>query len=565
VNAPRLVLDRLDQPPGEPDGTPAVHLRGHAPRLIPIDYGLAVIVFGDAESLRELVRVFEVEEVDVLLVVAVAELHKPLRDEIRDTGAEEALILLMLLLGTDNAERLDGVFEGRVERHLEKPDVPLCRVGRGHVVLREERVEFLDILELPVLRLKTKIIGVGKQRIREERYHHANKTVSKRACAHSKPLRESLRPIVGKERGGRERESKGAHCGYTHANNNKILADIYRYYMVRVDKTSDKYVEEFAMPIGKGSFFTKSHYESVTGLADPKLTELVVHCLELVAELKNTGFPFRFKGGNSLLLILPHPERFSIDVDIVAESDTKEITRAVEKIIASDTSVFTRYEVRPHKTKPWLPMISFKLFFNSIYQSDEDAYVMLDAVLEKAPYPGEMRLIACGDIFSVDSEVETPSTSGLIADKMLTLGPSTLGIPLGKEKEAQRLKHIFDIASLLRTPYKVSLVREAIMPCIEQENAIQKKKIKFQSIQQDTLLFLAQTKGLNDAIRKQAIGQRQDPIGADSSSPEGLRMAYRREICLGFDDFSAHLFRTRYTWERLEEDAASVAALLETL
>jgi hypothetical protein len=323
------------------------------------------------------------------------------------------------------------------------------------------------------------------------------------------------------------------------------------------------------------SLFTKKHYESVTGLADPKLTELVIHCLELVEQLQATGLPFRFKGGNSLLLILPHPERFSNDVDIATGASKDEVIRAVESIVtarcaspgALHPTRFTRYEVRAHKTKPWLLMISFKLFFKSFYQSDEDAFVMLDAVLRKSPYPGIMRPIVCGDIYQTDTKVETPTTSGLIADKLLTLGPSTLGIPLGKGKEAQRLKHVFDITSLLHYECNIDNVREALLPCIEQEADLQRKNIKFQDIRQDTLAFLAETRGLNDEICTQALAEQSAGSAGSAAdlSPENLAEAYRYEILRGFHEFCAYLFRTKYTWKRLEEDAASIATLLEKL
>ena len=70
------------------------------------------------------------------------------------------------------------------------------------------------------------------------------------------------------------------------------------------------------MILGRREYFGRDHYEAHAGLAPPHLAELVVHCLELVAALASRELPFRFKGGNSLLLILQSLERFSIDVDI---------------------------------------------------------------------------------------------------------------------------------------------------------------------------------------------------------------------------------------------------------
>ncbi|MDR2733669.1 MAG: nucleotidyl transferase AbiEii/AbiGii toxin family protein [Spirochaetota bacterium] len=318
------------------------------------------------------------------------------------------------------------------------------------------------------------------------------------------------------------------------------------------------------MPIAKESYFTREHYEKASGFANPALAELVVHCLELVAELWKSGLSFRFKGGNSLLLILPQPERFSIDVDIVTEASRAELNQIMTEIVSpARSSVFKRFEVRPHKTKPWLPMISFNLHFNSLYQSEEDAFVMLDAVLENAPYPGVMRPLVCGDIYAADLQIETPSTSGLIGDKLLTLGPATLGIPLGKGKEAQRLKHIFDVSTLLRGEYDLALVREAIDACVKQENALQQKSCVFPDVREDTLSFLAQTQGLNDELCTQAANEERNVMGAKYATPGEYLAACRREILQGFHEFAAHLFRTKYSWQRLAEDAASITALLE--
>jgi hypothetical protein len=320
------------------------------------------------------------------------------------------------------------------------------------------------------------------------------------------------------------------------------------------------------MPVAKKSYFTREHYEKASGFADPKLTELVVHCLELVAELWTSGLTFRFKGGNSLLLVLPQPERFSIDADIVTEASRAELSQIMSEITSpARASVFTRFDVRPHKTKPWLPMISFNLYFKSLYPGEEEAFVMLDAVLEKAPYPGLMRPLVCGDIYSTDLKIETPSASGLIADKLLTLGPATLGIPLGKGKEAQRLKHIFDVALLLRGEYDLDLVREAIDACLKQENALQQKNFEFPIVREDTLAFLAQAQGLNDTLCSQAAQEERNLMGAKYPSPEEYHAACRREILQGFHEFGSHLFRAKYSWQRLAEDAASITALLEKL
>jgi hypothetical protein len=306
------------------------------------------------------------------------------------------------------------------------------------------------------------------------------------------------------------------------------------------------------MILGNKACFTRDHLDAQKGVAPGPLCELVVYSLELVSQLANKGLEFRFKGGNSQLILLEEPQRFSIDADIVTTVPKEELIALVESI-AEDCELFSRCEVRQHKTKPWLPMVSFKLFFKSVYGDDdgapEDPNVMLDAVLEPAPYPGLRKRIRCGDLYVADQTVELPTISGLIADKLLCLGPATLGIPMGKGKEAQRLKHVFDVAFLSRHPHDIDLVLEAIAPCMAQENRIQKSEWTLEQVVSDTLEFV-------NAVEAHATKP------SDESLEPGT---YLDEIARGFDGFRTHLFREEYTWERLREDCSVIASLLAQL
>ena len=302
------------------------------------------------------------------------------------------------------------------------------------------------------------------------------------------------------------------------------------------------------MILGKKQHFTREHFEAKKGIAPSYLCELVVYCLELVSQLVSHELVFRFKGGNSLLVLLENPQRFSIDVDIVTTESKEAMITLVEKIVA-DCELFTRYEVRQPKTKPWLPMISFKLFFKSHYQKDEDAFVMLDAVLEPAPYGGIGKQVRCRDLYESDVKVEVPSVSGLIGDKLLTIGPATLGIPLGKSKEAQRLKHVFDVALLSRQGFDRAEVLASVVGCMAQECRIQQRTCSYEEVVVDTLKFLGEP-----------MSHPTQP--ALSAVPEG---GYLYEIVKGFDGFRQHLFHIDYTWALLQQDCASVAEVLRAI
>jgi hypothetical protein len=302
------------------------------------------------------------------------------------------------------------------------------------------------------------------------------------------------------------------------------------------------------MILADTSHFTREHYEAHKGSAPSHLCELVVHCLELVSQLAHHGLSFRFKGGNSLLVLLEDPQRFSIDVDIVTSAGKEQLIALVERIVSS-CELFTRYEVRQPKTKPWLPMISFKLFFGSHYQKEEDAFVMLDAVLEEAPYPGVHKPVRCASIYRSEQRVEVPSVSGLIGDKLLTIGPATLGIPLGKGKEAHRLKHVFDVSLLSTQGWDAAAVRASIEGCMAQENRIQQRSCAWNEIAADTLRFL------------------DEPLAHETRPDLGsvAESGYLYETVKGFDAFKGHLFRVDYTWDLFRADCRKVRDLVSGL
>jgi len=301
------------------------------------------------------------------------------------------------------------------------------------------------------------------------------------------------------------------------------------------------------MLLGEKRLFTKEHYEAHRGVAPPELCELVVHCLELVAQLAKSGLAFRFKGGNSQLILLETPSRFSIDVDIVTTVEKSELTGIVERI-AADCELFTGCEVRPHRTKPWLPILSFNLFFDSIY-GEPGAKVMLDSVLEPAPYGGVVKRVESGALYTSEQEVELPTVSGLMADKMLCISPKTVGIPLGKNKQAHRLKHVFDVANLSRHSPDLGEARDALNACLTQENAMQKSTWSYDEVAEDTIAFC-------------------DAVLAHETYPglEGIdEKSYLGEIVAGFPGVGAFLFRREYDWDHLRRDVRAVIDTFEAL
>ncbi len=292
-------------------------------------------------------------------------------------------------------------------------------------------------------------------------------------------------------------------------------------------------------------YFSREHIEKCAFNTSSFLTEQAVHCLELVAELVECGLSYQFKGGNSLLLVLDEPKRFSIDVDIATDFSKEKIEEVLDALVQK-YGVFTRWERRQHKTKPWLPLSSYHLYFNSLFEEGDDVSVMLDVQMRRSPYKTEFKKVTCGDVYKSDTLVELPLPSSIISDKLLTLGPSTLGIPTGKGKHAQRLKHVFDVSRLLRLKPDIAAVRESFKACLEQENDLQNTRYTVAEIVQDTLAFCWSVALHNEK-----------PISSNSVVLD--------ENANGLIPFSLHLFDRGYEWENLQADMARAALCISAV
>jgi len=293
-------------------------------------------------------------------------------------------------------------------------------------------------------------------------------------------------------------------------------------------------------------FLSREHIEKFRFNAPAALAEEAVHCLELVAELVDAGLLFQFKGGNSLLLILPEPKRFSIDVDIATDAPREQIEQCLDAIV-SRSRVFKRWEKRQHKTKPWLPIASWYLYFDSVIKDGTETSIMLDAQLRRSPYRTGKKKIACGKLYESATLVELPLPSSIIGDKLLTLGPNTLGIPVGKGKEAQRLKHVFDVSRLLATRPLLSEIHESFLACLRHENEIQERGRSTDEIINDTMSFC-----------------RSAAPYAEMPPDQGLSPVMSENV-RGLPVFAGHLFDAGYSWKHLKRDMARVALCVEAI
>jgi hypothetical protein len=244
--------------------------------------------------------------------------------------------------------------------------------------------------------------------------------------------------------------------------------------------------------------------------ADPHLIERQIYAFELVGLLAGSGRSFVFKGGTSLLLLLPAAHRLSIDVDIVGDFSIDEL------VPLSKAGVFVRVEEDKRKESR-IPKKHFKFFYLSSIDKNE-SYVLLDVLYSEHGYPRLQKVpIQCA-IFQVDEklDVDTPTTNGILGDKLTAYAPNTIGVPFGKQKSMEIVKQLFDIGELFGACDDVSeaglsynsLQRQE---CAYRQSAATVDETLSDSIETSFLLCQSQLKGSidNEDIRELHRGIKQ--------------------------------------------------------
>lgn len=216
---------------------------------------------------------------------------------------------------------------------------------------------------------------------------------------------------------------------------------------------------------------------------DPILVEKVIKALTLLEAL-NKRCNFIFKGGTSLLLLLPSPLRFSIDIDIIMEEKPDNIEQIFQKIIAQ--TLFTHYE-EDERGHTDIPKEHYKFYYESALTGQGDNYILLDIVFCDNPYPKTIEKAIQSPIISIQGKptsVRVPDINGILGDKLTAFAPKTIGIPIGEEKELEIMKQLHDVGHLFNFADNLSLVSKSFIE-------VAKAEINFRGLSID----------VNDALR----------------------------------------------------------------
>jgi hypothetical protein len=193
------------------------------------------------------------------------------------------------------------------------------------------------------------------------------------------------------------------------------------------------------------------------GNCDPGLLEKCVHALTLLGHLAESGLPFMFKGGTSILLHLPRIRRLSIDIDIVSPAADAELDRIVQRI--GETAPFIRAEENQREAsaerEPLPQRRHFKFWFRSDRAPDGVAYVLLDVVQESHCPHTTITLPIRTSFVTPDREITVtlPTIDSLLGDKLTAFAPTTTGVRLRKPggdvgEIMQVAKQLFDVGVL---------------------------------------------------------------------------------------------------------------------
>jgi predicted nucleotidyltransferase component of viral defense system len=191
----------------------------------------------------------------------------------------------------------------------------------------------------------------------------------------------------------------------------------------------------------------------VLGGCNQDILERSLYALTLLGRLVDSGLPFVFKGGTSLLLHLPQVRRLSIDIDIVCGEKSEIVNHVVAQIGQQAPFIRVEEDDRQHRDLP--RRRHFKFFYRSAIGGQLEVPLLLDVVEEtRIQYKLTHRPIQTS-FLKPEREVivQLPTLESLLGDKLTAFAPTTIGVPLRKAdgtpgEVMQVTKQLFDIGVL---------------------------------------------------------------------------------------------------------------------
>ena len=211
------------------------------------------------------------------------------------------------------------------------------------------------------------------------------------------------------------------------------------------------------------------------GIRDKNLIEKVIHAFSLLDLLAQSGCPFHFKGGTSLMLILGKAtNRLSIDIDIMCPPGTQ-----IEQYLNNlSQNGFLRYEMVERKQAGKnVPKSHSKFFYQVAYKGakDVESFILLDVLYEDCHYEQVQEVEIDSSFITTEGKkhlVKVPSVGDILGDKLTAFAPETTGVPYfkkGKSSSLEIIKQLYDIGRLFEKVDDLTITARAFKSIAEIE------------------------------------------------------------------------------------------------
>lgn len=273
----------------------------------------------------------------------------------------------------------------------------------------------------------------------------------------------------------------------------------------------------------------------------------MIYALHLLEYIKTNGLDFVFKGGTSLVPLLEEGNRFSIDIDIICNSDRETLERILNKVI--DSSNFKSFELDEHRSyKEGVPKAHYSFTFDSAKKGKYSGTIFLDVLIEDSIYPELTEKPVQTKWIETENEIKivVPTIDAITGDKLTAFAPNTVGIPYFKGRDQQPFsmeicKQLFDLSKLFERIENMEIVAQSFQAFAIQEIEYRKTEtsdLTPEKVLQDTCVILTK-KGKGPADEKQKFTELQKGIRAfgtgflmngnfriDDAVPAAARIAY---------------------------------------
>jgi len=274
--------------------------------------------------------------------------------------------------------------------------------------------------------------------------------------------------------------------------------------------------------------------------ADPILIEKAIFGFELLLGLVKSGINFVFKGGTSLMLLLPEVKRLSIDLDVITEENDDTLVTVFNNITKG--GVFKRWEEDKRIVAHEIPKHHFKFIYDSPMEKRE-LYILLDIVQMNSPFPKAVEKTILHDFIEVEEEIKVkiPTVNGLTADKLTAFAPTTIGIPFGKDKSMEIIKQLYDLGILFEYINDLKEINSTYKKIAKAEASFRKLNLPVKDF-------------LNDSIDVSFLLCQLDFRGSIENS-------YTRELRDGVKRIKSHIIGGKYSMADAKNDASKIVCL----